>query len=451
MTQRISRRTILRGLGTAVALPWLEAMTPNTVFGAAGKGSAAAEPPRRMAFLYVPNGMHMPDWTPEKEGPLDELPPILEPLASLRSELTVLSGLTLNGGRALGDGPGDHARSVASFLTTAHPVKTGGKDIRNGVSVDQVAAAAVGHKTRFASLELGCEPSRQGGKCDSGYSCVYTSNMSWRTPTSPMTKEVNPRAVFDRLFGTGDEAAPEGLARRSRHRKSVLDLVAEDAGSLKRRLGRPDQQKLDEYLYAVRQIERRIEQSEKLAGREIDVPDFPRPEGVPRGFDDHVKLMADMIVLAWQTDSTRIATFMLTNAGSNRSYPDIGVRSGHHELSHHGKKKEKQEQISKINRFHAGLLAYFLERLRAVREGDRSLLDGSMVMYGSGISDGNRHNHDDLPILLAGRGGGTVTAGRHLRYPDETPLGNLYLAMLHRMGLKEEQFGDSSGLLEGLA
>ncbi len=453
MSEAITRRTVLKGLGTAIALPWLEAMSPARG-AAAGQASPAPGkpegPPLRMAFFYVPNGMHMPDWRPANEGPLGELPPILKPLEAVKGEITVLSGLALNGGRALGDGPGDHARAVASFLTTAHPYKTGGKDIRNGVSVDQVAAARVGHRTRFASLELGSEPSSQGGNCDSGYSCVYTSNMSWRTPTSPMAKEINPRAVFDRLFGSGDPTEAAARAKRDRQRKSVLDLAAEDAAALRRRLGGADQQKLDEYLFAVREIERRMAESEKLAGREAEAPDFPRPEGVPREFGDHVKLMMDLIVLAWQTDSTRIATCMFTNAGSNRSYPNIDVRSGHHELSHHGRDAKKQAQISKINQYHAGLLAQFLQKLKSTREGDRSLLDSAMVMYGSGISDGDRHNHDDLPILLAGRGGGTVRPGRHLRYPDDTPLGNLYLAMLQRMGVEDKSFGDSKGPLEGL-
>jgi hypothetical protein len=451
LTKRISRRTVLRGLGAAVALPWLEAMMPQTSLGAAGAGNEA---PPRMAFLFVPNGMHMPDWTPAEEGELKSLPSILQPLETHKAKLTVLSELTLNGGRALGDGPGDHARCVASYLTGAHPYKTDGKNIRNGISVDQVAAQAIGDRTRFASLELGCEPSAQAGRCDSGYSCIYTSNMSWRSETSPMAKEINPRAVFDRLFGSGDtQEDSKGRAKRDRYKKSILDLVAEDASALKRNLGAADRQKLEEYLYAVRQIERRVEESERLIGREDQetVPDFPRPAGVPKAFDDHVRLMMDMMVLAWATDATRILTFMYTNAGSNRSYPDIGVRQGHHAISHHGKDPKKQADISKINRHHVTLLKYFLDRLESIEETGGTLLDHSMIVYGSGLGDGNRHNHDDLPILLAGRGCGTIRPGRHLRYPDETPLTNLYLALLHRMGVHENRFSDSTGVLEGLS
>ena len=449
-TRRISRRTVLRGLGTAMALPWLEAMTGRS--RAADRDSAGgSDPPLRAAFLFVPNGVHMPDWTPGEEGELGSLPSILGPIEGHKSSLVVLSGLTLNGGRALGDGPGDHARCVASFLTGAHPHKTDGKDIRNGISVDQAAANAVGRRTRFPSLELGTEPSSQGGRCDSGYSCVYTSNMSWRTATSPMTKETNPRAVFDRLFGTGrTEKDLKGLTRRARYRKSILDLVSEDADALKRKLGTRDQVKLDEYLYAVRQIEGRIDQAQKLTQSESGVPDFPRPAGVPKQFDEHVRLLLDMMVLAMQTDSTRILTYMFTNAGSNQSYPEIGVRAGHHAISHHGNDPEKLAQISKINRHHVGLFAHFLDRLASTEEADGTLLDHSMIVYGSGIGDGNRHNHDNLPILLAGRGSGTIKPGRHLRYKKETPLANLYLGMLRRMGDEVGAFSDSTGELERL-
>ena len=403
--------------------------------------------PRRMAFFSVPDGMHMPDWTPKEEGPLDVLPPILAPLEPLKSSVTVLTGLTLAGGRAQRDGPGDHARAAASFLTGAHPHKTNGKDIHNGISVDQLAAEKLGRLTRFASLEFGCEPSAQAGNCDSGYSCAYTSNISWRTPTSPMTKEINPRAVFDRLFGPAELSA-EDRARRAeqeRRRKSILDFAAEDAAALRRKLDRSDGRKLDEYLYAVREIESRLQKAEATVPLG---PAAARPAGIPKVFTEHVRLMMDMIVLAFQTDSTRIVTFMYQNEGSNRSYPEIGVRAGHHELSHHGGNPEKQAQISKINRYHLGLLAEFLQKLDAAKEGDGTLLHSTMIMYGSGLSDGNRHNHDDLPILLAGRGGGTISAGCHRRYPKETPLTNLYLAMLNRMGVAMPKFSDSTGKLE---
>ena len=445
---KLTRRTVLRGLGAAIALPWLEGMTSTTRAAISADGSGA---PLRLAYFFVPNGMHMPDWVPDQEGPLEKLPAIMQPLAEHKSRLTVLSGLTLNGGRALGDGPGDHARCVASYLTGAHPYKTDGKNIKNGISIDQAAAVVVGDQTRFPSLELGTEPSSQGGRCDSGYSCVYTSNMSWRTPTSPMTKETNPQALFDRLFGSGEVAEDQqGQQRRSRYRKSILDLVSDEAQDLQKRLGSADRRKLDEYLYAVRQIERDIDQSEKLETMETGVDDFPRPAGRPKEFADHIRLMMDLMVLAMQTDSTRVMTYMFTNAGSNRSYPNIDVRAGHHNLSHHGNDKEKQAQISKINQHHAMIFCHFLDRLAATPDGDGTLLDHSMIMYGSGLADGNRHAHHDLPILLAGGACGTIKPGRHVHYRKDTPLANLYLAMLHRLGDQANSFSDSTEPLEGL-
>ena len=448
MTGRIhiSRRTVLRGMGTALALPLLEGMIPRTAFGGAAEGTA----PVRMAFLYVANGMHMPDWTPESEGEL-KLSKTLAALEEYRSRMLVLSGLTLNGGRALGDGPGDHARSVASFLTGAHPRKTEGKDIKNGVSVDQVAAGKIGHLTRFASLELGCEPSAQSGNCDSGYSCMYTSNLSWRSETQPMTKEVNPRSLFDRLFGNDvSEEQKKSRALRDADRKSILDFVLEDARGLEVRLGATDKQKLDEYLHAVRQLEKRLQETEKLATLEIDVPDFPRPAGVPKDNDEHVRLMMDMLVHALATDSTRVLSFMYTNDSSNRNYKQVGVPQGHHDLSHHGGDQEKQAKIATINRHHVSHLKYFLDQLAAVKENERSLLDNSMIVYGSGIGDGDRHNHDDLPVMIAGSGGGALQTGRHVRYPKETPMTNLYLSLLDVMGAKTDRLADSTGMLPNL-
>ncbi len=439
--RQISRRAVLRGVGASIALPWLESIMPGLAQAAEGGK------PWRMAFFSVPNGMHMPDWTPKKEGPLDALPPILASLEPVKSSVTVLSGLTLNGGRAQHDGPGDHARSAASFLTGAHPFKTSGKDIHNGVSVDQVAAEEVGGANRFASLELGCERGGQAGNCDSGYSCAYSSNISWRAPASPMSKEVNPRAVFDRLFGP-EELTAEGLARRAeqkRRRRSILDFAAEDAADLRRKLDKSDGRKLDEYLHAVREVEGRLQKAEAA----VAPPAGSRPaDDIPHEFAVRVRLMMDMIVLAFQTDSTRIVTFTYPNEGSTRSYPEIGVQAGHHELSHHGGDAEKQAQISKINRYHLGLMAEFLRKLDAVKEGGSSLLHSAMIMYGSGLCDGDMHNHENLPIVLAGRGGGTISAGRHIRYPKETPLTNLYLAMLDRAGVRMNKFSDSTGKLE---
>jgi hypothetical protein len=367
----------------------------------------------------------------------------LAPLAPYQSYVTVLSGLTLNGARALGDGGGDHARSAAAFLTGAHPKKTDGADIRNDISVDQLAARELGGQTRLPSLELGLERSAQAGNCDSGYSCAYSSNLSWRSPTSPVAKEMDPAAVFDRLFG----AAPQGDARR---RRSVLDLVREDAHDLQRKLGNADRQKLEEYLHAVRDIERRMYYTAQLANGDADRPDVTRPEGVPAEYEQHARLMFDLMTLALQTDATRVLTFMFTNEGSNRSYPQIGVGDGHHDLSHHGNDAEKQRKISAINQHHMSLAAYIVQKLATTPDGEASLLDHVMLVYGSGIGDGNRHNHDNLPIVLVGRGGGTIRAGRHLSYPRDTPLTNLYVSMLQRLGAAVSSFGDSTGPLEDL-
>ena len=449
MPLSISRRTLLRGLGTTVALPMFDAMASTRLLTAAEQ---EVSPPLRMAFLYVPNGMHMADWTPSQEGTEYELTPTLQGIKKYRESFNVLTGLTLDGARAHGDGGGDHARSVAAFLTGAHPRKTNGADIQNGVSIDQVTAEQVGKATRFSSLELGLEASAQAGNCDSGYSCAYASNMSWRGPTNPVAKEIDPGAVFDRLFaGQTSKETRRAKTTREKYRKSVLDFVLEDAKSLHQKLPAVDRRKLDEYLYSVRDVENRLVGVERLEFTEEGVPDFPRPAGVPQDLAKHSELMFDMMTLAMQTDSSRILSFMFTNAGSNRSYPEIGVSEGHHESSHHGKSEHKQQNIAKINRFHVDRFAYFLSRLSQVRENNgKTLLENSMVVYGSGISDGDRHNHDDLPILLAGAGAGRIQTGRHIRYENGTPLCNLYLWMMRQMGAKAESFGDSTSEITGL-
>jgi hypothetical protein len=445
MHNRLPRRTFLRGLGTAVALPMLDAMLPA---GALAAGPAKKQAPLRMAFLYVPNGKHMADWTPKAEGPGFELPYILEPLRGVKDDLVVMTGLTHNNARALGDGGGDHARAVSSFLTGVHPKKTDGADIKAGISVDQLAAQYLGRETRFPSLELGCERGAQAGNCDSGYSCAYSSNVSWRSETTPMAKEVDPRLVFERLFGTGEKKETDEVrARRLRYNKSILDFVLEDASQLKNNLGARDQRKLDEYLSSIRDVEVRIARAE-MQTREI--AGFNKPEGVPQEYDQHIRLMCDLLALAFQTDQTRIATFMLANDGSNRPYRNLNIPEGHHDLSHHGGDAEKHKKIREINRFHVSHFAYLAEKLKAIREGDGTLLDNCMLVYGCAISDGNRHNHDDLPILLAARAGRRIKTGRHVRYPGETPMTNLYLNMFDYMGLKVERFGDSTGRLDQL-
>jgi hypothetical protein len=434
---QISRRTMLRGLGTTMALPLLDAMAPNRLLAAGTQPKAV-----RMAFVYVPNGMHMPDWTPATEGEF-ELPYTMLPLANVKDQVLVLSGLAQNHGRPHGDGPGDHARALASFLTGQQAKKTHGADLKVGVSVDQVAARSIGQRTRFPSLELGCDRGAQAGNCDSGYSCAYSSNVSWRTDTTPQAKEINPKLVFERLFASG-----EALSRRDKYRKSVLDFVLEDARGLHARLGAKDQRKLDEYLTAVRELERRVETSARQTDPEA--PDYAKPDGIPKDYARHIRLMYDLMHLAFQGDLTRVVTFVVANEGSNRSYPFIGVPDGHHDLSHHGGNKEKQAKIRDINHFHVTHLAYFLEKMAATADGDASLLDNSMILYGSGLGDGNAHNHDNLPILVAGRGGGTIRANRHVRFDKETPLNNLFLSMLDRAGSPVESLGDSTGRLAGL-
>ncbi|MFK8112638.1 MAG: DUF1552 domain-containing protein [Rubripirellula sp.] len=448
MANSLSRRTVLRGLGTAVALPLLDVMSSTRLLSAA---TPTGKPPLRMGFFYVPNGAHMPDWTPKQDGFKFDLPPTLARLSDQKETFNVLTGLTLDGARSHGDGGGDHARSVAAFLTGAHPRKTNGADIQNGISVDQVTAKYVGDKTRFSSLELGLEASAQAGNCDSGYSCAYASNMSWRGPSNPVAKEIDPGLLFDRLFGgQAVKETKRAKSAREKYRKSVLDFVLEDAQRLHKTLPAVDQRKLDEYLYSVRHVEKRLSGAERLRLTEDGVPDYPRPSGVPRELSKHAELMMDMVALAMQTDSTRILSFMFTNAGSNRSYPEINVSEGHHELSHHGKSEHKQISIAAINRFHIERFGYLLQRLRQIHEGQGTLLDNCMLVYGSGISDGDRHNHDDLPILLAGGAGGKIKTGRHIRYKNGTPLCNLYLWMMQQMGAKADKFGDSNGVIDKL-
>jgi hypothetical protein len=435
----ISRRTALKGLGVSLALPWLEAMGPATAWAAGPETASPA--PNRMCFLYVPNGKNMADWTPKAEGTGFDLPAILQPLKAVQDQLLVLTGLTADKARAHGDGGGDHARALGAFLTGAQPKKTDGTDIRAGISVDQVAAARLADRTRLASLELGGEHGAMAGNCDSGYSCVYSSTMSWRS-----AKEVSPKVVFERLFST--RPAAERAAQDER-RRSVLDFVREDAKDLDARLGAGDKRKLDEYLSAVRDIELRIDRAEKLPP--VKAPEYAVPAGVPAKYDEHVRIMYDLIALAFQADVTRVVTFVLANEGSNKTYPMVGVTEAHHELSHHDNKPEKKAKIRDINKFHTGQLARFLEKLKGIEEGDGTLLDHAMIAYGSGNSDGNAHNHDDLPILVAGGGCGTLRTGRHVRYPKETPLNNLWLSMLDRMALKVPNLGDGTGRLSGLS
>ncbi len=444
MKKHLSRRTMLRGLGAGIALPLLDSMIPALAAATTGKS------PTRVAFVYFPNGVQMPSWTPQTTGANaklpDVLPPVLEPLAAFRNDFSVLGGLTVDGGRAHGDGPGDHGRAGASYLTGAHPKKTFGKDLHTGVSVDQYVAQKLTGQTRFASLELGCEEGIQGGNCDNGYSCAYSNSISWRTPSTPNPPEVRPRAVFERLFGAGEmERDPVRRARRERYQRSVLDSVLEDARSLQKNVGATDRRKLDEYLFAVRDIESRIQKTERANVE--SKPPMDRPSSsVPEHYAEHMRLMFDLMTVALQTDATRVLTFLMAIEQSNRAYREIGIPDSHHGLTHHGGDKEKIAKCIAINRYQVEQFAYFLGKLKSTPDGDGTLFDHVMVTYGSGLS--RDHDHDDLPTVLTGGGNGLFKHGRHLKYATDTPLANLHVVMMDRMGIPAESFADSKGRLD---
>jgi len=437
MRKPLSRRTLLRGLGTAMALPALEAMSPTTVFGATR--TRAVAPPTRAAWVYVPNGVHIPDWRPTTLGSKYELPWILEPLAKHKRDLSVLMGLDQAKARANGDGPGDHARACAVFLTGVQPVKTKGQ-VRLAKSADQIAADAIGGETQFRSLVVGCEGARVSGQCDSGYSCAYSGHLSWLSKRTPAGKQRDPKLVFERLFHAGADIETElAQAMREERRMSIIDYVLADARRLRQKLGKVDKEKLEEYFDGIRELERRLDFSREKRSQEV--PLSKAPKGIPNNHGEHQRLLYDVIALAFETDSTRIATFLVGNEGSNRAHKEVGVNQGHHSVSHHGKDPAKQESIRKINRAHVEQFAYFLDRLSKTSEQGKSLLDSSMIVYGSGIADGNTHAHHDLPILLAGGGGGIET-GAAVRYPEKTPLNDLHLAMLERLGAPATSLGD---------
>lgn len=469
MSIPMDRRTVLRAAGVALALPWLEAMVPTWASKVAGAPPAPAKTaPLRLAFVYVPNGVHPPAWTPATEGADYDMPGILQPLTSYRNRVLVMSGLAHAKANANGDGPGDHARAGATFLTGAQARKASGTGVRAGISVDQVAASAIGAQSAFPSLEVGCDPGAMSGDCDSGYSCAYSSNISWRTPTTPNAKEIDPRAVFDRLFGDPAVGTPDERAARRRRRASILDLVLDQAKALGGRLGTSDRAKVDEYLEGIRALEMRLARSARadaeakpagnIAKRRLDAKDadagkvahidLTRPPDDPKDFAEHATMMGELIALAFQGDQTRVATFLMANEGSNRSYPSIGVPEGHHGISHHGGDVKAQGKIARINRHHVDLFSKMVARLASMREGDGTVLDHSLIVYGSSIGDGNRHNHDDLPMLLVGGGNGTVKTGRHVRFQHGTPVSNLYLSLLDRAGVHPAAFGDSTGRLE---
>lgn len=431
----VSRRSILRGLGVSLALPPLASF-------AKGKPS---DIPLRMGFTYIPNGVIMDQWRPSETGALKNLPNSLKPLESHMSDFQVISGLNHTKAYANGDGGGDHARANATFLTGCQARKTAGKDIKVGVSVDQIAAESIGDNTKLRSLELSCDGVRKSGKCDSGYSCAYQYNLSWKTESMPMVPESNPRLVFERLFGNSSSLFDrKGQLQRRALNKSILDFALGGASDFSKRLGKVDQEKLNEYFTSVRELEKRIEREEKI--RDV-IPDLNRPAGIPDNYREHLRLMFDMMVLAFQSDTTRISSFLLAHDGSNRSFRDIGVPEGHHALSHHKNDPEKINKLAKIDHFYSEQFAYLMDKLSNTKEVDGSrLIDHCMIVFGGGISDGNRHRHSDLPVLLAGGSSHGLKTGRHVDF-ESLPMTNLYLGLLDRVGVQASQVGDSTGIL----
>ena len=438
----LARRTFLRGMGTSIALPFLDAMAP-----AMAASRLPGKAPVRMAFVYVPNGMDMRNWNPDYEGKLGALPRILKPLEPFRDDITLLGNLTHNNGRALLDGAGDHGRCCASYLTGIQPRKTT-VDIKSGISCDQIVANQIGGQTRFPSLEVGMEDARQAGDCDSGYSCAYTNNLAWRSETQPLPPILNPRALFERLFGSGVTLSPEARARQSKFRRSILDFVTDDTRKLQSNLGPTDKRKLDEYLSSIREIERQIEKAEK-DNAQID-PHMEKPYGVPADFAEHFKLMTDMITVAFQADLSRVLTFLVTREGTSRPYREIGIADGHHPVTHHRRDPALMEKVASINSYHMKQFALWVEKLKSIKEGDATLLDNCMIVYGAGLADGDRHSHEDLPTLIAGRAGNYFKPGRRIVYRKETPMSNLFLTMMDRMEVHAEHFGDSTGRVDGL-
>ena len=442
----LSRRTVLRGLGTAVALPLLDGMVPALT----ALGRTAARPKPRLGFVYVPHGAVMRNWTPPGEGAGFEFTPILKPLEPFRDRLVVLSGLDhAPAAQMPGDPAGGHGRITGAFLTGVHAKPTEGADFEAGVSVDQIAAARLGRRTELASLEVGIGLPEFGGACDAGFSCAYVSTLSWSTPTTPLPMESNPRALFERLFGDGTSTDPAARRERMRQDRSILDAVTRKAARLRDGLGAADRAKLSDYLSAVRDVERRIQRAEEGADRELPVVERPSAS-IPASFDEYVKVMFELQVLAWQADLTRVVTFLMTPEGTRQSYPQIGVPHQHHGLSHHQNLPENLEKLTKVSAYHASLFAWYLDRLRATPDGDGTLLDQVAILYGSGMSDSNLHTIRKLPILVAGGAAGQLRGNRHLRYADGTQLTNLYLTLLGMMDVPTENFGDSTGELRYL-
>ena len=438
--KHLSRRTFLHGVGATIALPYLDAMTPAF--------ASAAKPVTRAAFVYTANGIIMKDWTPTEIGNNFDLSKTLSPLRNFQDQTVIISGLDHKNGEALGDGPGDHARAGASWLTGAHPKKTRGADIRNGQSIDQAIAQQIGQTTPLPSLEIGLQDVRMVGGCDSGYSCAYSNTISWSSPTTPLPYETNPRRVFERLFGDGETTDPKARAMQLKQNRSLLDFVLQDTQRLVPKLGASDRSKLSDYLDSVREVERRIQNVEQREAAEL--PALDRPEGIPPSFEDHLKIMSDLIAIAFQADLTRVVTFMFSREGGNRAYPSIGVPDAHHGLSHHQNDPVRMAPLQNIDQYHVEMFSYLLGKLRDSADDTGSILENSVVLYGSSLSDSNAHLHNNLPTVLVGGASGKLKGGRHLRVPDGTPMTNMLLSIADGLDVPIEKFGDSSGHLPGI-
>jgi hypothetical protein len=438
----LPRRTFLRGMGVTIALPLLDAMIP--AFSVLAK--TPMRPVKRLGFIYTPNGATMSAWTPAGEGPaLTELSPTLSPLAPFRDQVIVPTGLSQKMAESMGDGNGEHSRGQTVWLSGVHPKRTEGADVESGITVDQIAAQALGKDTPLLSIEMALEQNYLVGNCDNGYSCVYWNTISWRTPTTPLPMEVNPRVVFERMFGDG--GTPQQRLEQIREDRSILDSVKDAITGLQGRLGAGDRTRVAEYLDSMREIERRIQVAEKQSGESpIALPD--RPVGAPESYDDHAKLMFDLAVVAFQADITRVFTLLLGREQTNRPYPFIGVPEAHHSISHHQNDPIKLAKAAKINAYHIDLLARFAGKLRDIKDGDGTLLDHSMILQGGGLSNSDQHSHIDLPLVLVGGGAGQLKGGRHLRFPKDTPMNNLHLSLLEKVGVPVEKFGDSTGSME---
>jgi hypothetical protein len=456
LRQPLSRRAALKGLGATIALPFLSAMLPRVVRGQAAAAAAGAStmagaaPINRLLFLYIPNGVEIAYWYPKETGRGYTLSPTLAPLAAHQNDFNILNGLALN--PATLDSAGDHAKAMGCYLTNVQILKTVTDNIRAGISADQVVANAVGHRTRFPSLELGLDYGKMEGACDPGYACIYSNNVSWRNETTPAIKEVNPRIVFDRLFGRAQASDHHGESRdqQETYNRSILDFARDGLRRLNRELGVADRDRMDEYLTSIREIERRLDAPPE-AIKELP-PGVERPLRVPDTFKDHFRLMADLQILALQQDVTRVSTFTLGIEQSRRTYGEIGIPEEHHGLTHHAGDPEKIAKVCKIDHYIVQQFAYFLDKMKTVQEGDATLLDNSMVVFGNGNGNAVRHDHKNLPIILAGRGAGTLNPGRHIVYPEDMPVANLWLSLMDRMGVEGvERHGDSTGRLPGLS